>query len=546
MLSYFRTWLVVAVVLVAQAAAAEIPLLPSNPDFETAHFAGSGVCASCHNGLRDANGQDVSIERDWATTMMANSARDPLWQAKVATERRRNPQLDDKIGDSCTRCHAPMANVTLRADGAAHDLLHGGTPDPAHPNYDLAMDGVSCTLCHQIRDDGLLGTAEGASGEFSIDLSRRLAYGPKASPAINPMRNMSGFTPVHGAHMSDSAVCGACHDLRTPVLDDNGQLIQGGAHSGFPEQMVYSEWENSAYADGMPQARSCQDCHMPTTDGVKLANRPRWLQPVDDFSRHTFLGANTLMLDLIDRHSEELGATAADFAPAIAAARQNLRQAAEIQIPWARISGSELAFQVGIRNLSGHKLPSGYPSRRVFLHVVVRDARDRIVFESGRVEPDGSIVGVDSDESADAVEPHYQLITSPDQVQVYESIMADAGGNVTYTLLDAAGYAKDNRLTPLGFDKRLAPADVAVHGAAANDEDFDGGLDLVTYQVPLPSSRGRYTVTVELNYQTLAYGFLRDLLRDEDLAEVARFKRMYEATPIRSENIASQTFTVRR
>lgn len=50
---------------------------------------------------------------------------------------------------------------------------------------------------------------------------------------------------------------------------------------------------------------------------------------------------------------------------------------------------------------------------------------------------------------------------------------------------------------------------------------------------------GGISVSAEPNYQTLAYGFLRDLKSDADLPAVARFLAMYEASQIRSETIAS-------
>ena len=88
--------LLAAVTLTLQSARA------ADAFFDSAHFSGSGNCAFCHNGLFDANGNDVSIETDWSTTMMANAARDPLWRAKFATEIRRNPQHEGVLNDKCT------------------------------------------------------------------------------------------------------------------------------------------------------------------------------------------------------------------------------------------------------------------------------------------------------------------------------------------------------------------------------------------------------------------------------------------------------------
>jgi len=62
-----------------------------NDNFTTSHFSGSGNCAMCHDGLTDTSGDNVSIVRDWETSMMANATKDPFWRAKVATELKRNP-----------------------------------------------------------------------------------------------------------------------------------------------------------------------------------------------------------------------------------------------------------------------------------------------------------------------------------------------------------------------------------------------------------------------------------------------------------------------
>ena len=109
---------------------------------------------------------------------------------------------------------------------------------------------------------------------------------------------------------------------------------------------------------------------------------------------------------------------------------------------------------VFVENLGGHKLPTAYPSRRSWLHVTVRDRNDKVIFESGALRPDGSIAGNDNDADPRRFEPHYNEITSGEQVQIYEDIMGDTKGDVTTGLLTAVRYLKDNRLLPQGFDKR--------------------------------------------------------------------------------------------
>jgi hypothetical protein len=46
-------------------------------------FSASGACTICHANMTDESGADVSIDAAWRSTMMANAARDPYWQASV-------------------------------------------------------------------------------------------------------------------------------------------------------------------------------------------------------------------------------------------------------------------------------------------------------------------------------------------------------------------------------------------------------------------------------------------------------------------------------
>jgi hypothetical protein len=164
--------------------------------------------------------------------------------------------------------------------------------------------------------------------------------------------------------------------------------------------------------------------------------------------------------------------------------------------------------------LTGHKFPTSFPSRRAWLHVTVADAAGTVIWESGAHDPDGTISGNAADASPAAFEPHYDVITQPDQVQVYEPIMGDHTGQVTYTLLRGAQYLKDNRMLPMGADKEALPAEIAVYGEAAGDANFQGGSDLVTYRMDVGGATGPFTLHAELLYEPLSYQFVRDLLAD--------------------------------
>ena len=511
--------------------------------FTTSHFSGSGNCTQCHDGLTDTSGDDVSIVRDWGTSMMANATKDPFWRAKVATELARNPGLSAVINDKCSKCHAPMAHFEITQVQGGEITLFGpdGILDPSHSLHDAGMNGVSCTLCHQITDDVTLGTPAGASGNYNINDTKTL-YGQYSDITAQPMINNTGYTPEHSAHISDSAVCATCHNLKTPFVDARGKVLTTTPESEFPEQMPYTEWQNSIFDDAGSNPQSCQDCHMPKTTS-KVSNRPRWLGTKDEFAKHQLVGANTTMLTLLKDNAAQLDVTSTNMDLSIDRARAMLQSAVNISFVSASVNNGVLEARVKVENNSGHKTPTGYPSRRMWLNFKVTDSNNNIVFESGRVNANGSIVGADNDTNSAVFEPHYELITSADQVQIYEPVMGNSDNNVTFTLLRGAQYLKDNRLTPKGFNKLAVPSDVAVRGLAFNDADFNQGSDEITYRIPVAVA-GDLNVSVFLNYQTIGYGYLQDLYRDDHLEQVQTFKTLYDAQTLKYEQIASVQTTV--
>ena len=519
--------------------------LAENTNFTTSHFSGSGNCATCHDGLTDTSGENVSIVRDWGASMMANAAKDPLWRAKVATELERNAHLAPLIKDKCTKCHAPMANYEITKVQGGEVSLFGadGVLNPNHALYDAAMNGVSCTLCHQIMDDASLGTLAGSSGHYNINDTKTI-YGQFIDIFGQPMVNNTGYTPEYSAHVSDSALCATCHNLKTPYVNSIGNVMTTTPESEFPEQMPYTEWENSIFADTGSNPTSCQDCHMPKTTS-KVSNRPMWLGTKSGFAKHHLVGANTVMLTLLRDNAAQLDVTSTNLDLSIDRARTMLQSAATVEIVSASVNSGVLQARVKVQNNSGHKVPTSYPSRRMWLHFTVTDSENTVVFESGRINTDGAIADADNDADQSVFEPHYNTITSPDQVQIYEAIMGDSGDQVTYTLLRAARYLKDNRLTPKGFDKLDIdlPSDVAVHGEAVNDADFNLGSDEVTYRFPVSVS-GELNVSVSLNFQTIMHGYLQDLYRDNQLQQVQDFQVMYDRQGLKHETIASVQTTV--
>jgi hypothetical protein len=201
---------------------------------------------------------------------------------------------------------------------------------------------------------------------------------------------------------------------------------------------------------------------------------------------------------------------------------------ASLAITTAERLNARLVVEVQVANRAGHKLPTGYPSRRAWIHLTVSDQAGKVLFESGAMTPEGRIVGNDNDDDGLRFEPHYRSISSRDQVQIYEAIMTDSRGAVTTGLLKATSYVKDNRLLPRGFAKAGAHPDVAVHGAARDDGDFRESGDAVRYEVDLGRAQGPVVVEAELRFQPIAFRWARNL-ESYDAAETNRFTAFYRS-----------------
>ena len=499
-------------------------------------------CVACHNGLTTTSGEDVSIGVSWRATMMANSSRDPYWMAAVRREVIDHPEHAAEIEQECAVCHMPMAHTQALAEGRRVQLF-ANLVTAAVPGQDaaLAADGVSCTMCHQIRPDKL-GTRDSFNGGFVVDtnapLETRPIFGPYQVDAgrTSIMRSATGFVPTKGLHVRESTMCATCHTLYTKALGAGGKVV-----GELPEQVPFLEWQHSAYRD----ERSCQSCHMPVVqEPIRISTVMG--QAREGMARHSFRGGNFFMLGLLNRHRSELGVQALPQ-ELDAAVRETVRflqtETAIVEVLDPRRDGDQVSFDVNVRNLSGHKFPTAYPSRRAWLHVVVREAGGRVVFESGKMQPNGSIDGNDNDIEAARIEPHYTEIRQSGEVQIYESVMVDHAGGVTTGLLSGVRYVKDNRLLPRGFDKTKAHADVAVHGGAAGDADFAGGSDRVRYVVSTVGATGALTIEATLRFQPIGFRWARNLDR-YDGDEPRRFVRYFDAAAASSSQvIATATAT---
>lgn len=491
-------------------------------------FSTSGSCAICHTNMESDSGETVSLDVTWRASMKANAARDPYFLATVRSELNEFPELTETIEDKCATCHMPMARLMASEAGELARIFgEQGFLNPENDLHLFATDGVSCTLCHQIQETGL-GSDASYSGGFNIDTVTekpdRVIYGPYTADTAEAslMQSSSGFIPEKTEHISRAAICATCHTLYTPFIDSAGNIT-----GEFPEQMTFFEW----YYSDIRRTQTCQDCHMPEVEGgVRISNLSQTLR--SPFSKHTFVGGNAHMLGILDEFGDELGVTASSehFADAIERTLDQLQNhTAEIEVTDTKVFGNRVIADVLVTNLAGHKFPTGFPSRRTWIHVKLEDAAGTVLFESGGYSKDGRIDGNDNDEDPARYEPHYDGIVQTDQVQIYEAVLRNTNNAVTTHLLRAAGYQKDNRLIPFGFEKGAPIDDIAVRGSARNDINFLDGRDQIHYVMSFDSGRRPFILTVELLYQSISYRWAENL-RGGQGEPIERFSRYYDTT----------------
>ena len=338
----------------------------------------------------------------------------------------------------------------------------------------------------------------------------------------------AGYSPVARRHILESALCGTCHTVITPTVDGNGAVV-----GEFVEQAAYLEW---VVSDFPGEGKTCQSCHMPVLkDSIGrpaaqyIAHRPNNAfpfpptSPRTPFGQHFLVGGNAPMLQLLaQQFPNEAGMLSAN----LERTRESLSGSLSLELNGNREEGG-VNVRVKVINNTGHKLPTAYPSRRVWLHLSLLDAGGRLLFDSGSCDPrTGRINGIGD------WEPHRDTIRDASEVMIYETETADTDGKLTVTLLRAARALKDNRLLPRGFDERrglpegINPASIASVGTA-DDNNFRPGSDEVEYQIATGSAAGPYRVVLEALYQSIKPSHVASMDAQHS-AEEATFMGLYQ------------------
>jgi hypothetical protein len=504
------------------------------------YFATAGRCSGCHGrdtmglAMVTSEGVDVNVADDWRSTLMANSARDPFFLAKADHEVLVNPGHQTPIENKCLSCHAPL--------GMHEERMLGHAP------FNLAMldtsvmgkEGVSCLACH-MQDPDSAGNF--FSGELHFDSAR--VYGPYPDDEINVaiMEFFVGFRPGLGTHILDGRVCAGCHSLITETLDLTGTPTGGE----FVEQATWHEWKNSIYPAN--EETSCRGCHIPRIDDpIILASEYAFLPGHTPFGKHHLVGANAHMLRLMKDNREALGIPATDvhFDSTIARTLRTLQGAVEVAMEVTDRTNDTAFVAVQLTNLAGHKFPSGYPSRRAFVQLIATNTLGDTLFQSGRWDGTYELLGHDA-----GYEPHHDVITQGEQVQIYELVMGDVNGDVTTVLERAAAPLKDNRLVPDGFSTTHPSYDTTqIAGVPAADINFNhdamgtegSGTDVVHYHIATNGYTGPLVLSARVYYQPMPPLWNAEMFGHHSAA-IDTFRTMLDSSDGTPELVAMDTLT---
>jgi len=413
------------------------------------HSAGTYGNVMLYSGTKQPDGStpvmNVSPYGEWRWSPMGLAGRDPVFYAQLDSEiafvksffKNDPAKVAEKIktiNNTCFKCHGVMGKRRLDDD-------HGG-PDKGnferelvYATYDnnkqtyiygaLARDGVSCMACHRIAEDKVPFAAflkTKITGNFTVGNPAELS-GPFQDKEIvtDPMNNSLGIKPKHDAYIKSSRMCGNCHTINLPLMDNP----EADLNKPHLEQLTYLEWLNSGYQNEVgtnSKAQTCQDCHMPAkySNAKGTLNIPLIQQPIafieDDqypqtgnrlpdekirvrfrdkgFVRHQLQGLNVTLLEMFRQFMSPYKSNGSNIlANAILGVRQNdymsglddlstaidafVQQAqnstAEVSVSPTTVSNQKLVADVKVTNKTGHRLPSGVGFRRAFLEFRVVD-----------------------------------------------------------------------------------------------------------------------------------------------------------------------------
>jgi hypothetical protein len=249
-----------------------------------------------------------------------------------------------------------MQSIKLKGENAKRMCLRCHAPvTQFNGDYGLrdsiTKEGITCDFCHSI---------SGVEVDSKTD-PYKLSPGKRK---WGPLRKAS--SPAHEVEESEwfrrSEFCGACHEF----TGKGGVVVMG----------TYSEWKQGPYAK---EGKTCQDCHMPMTDEPIIRKGAGLKETPNKVNLHDLQGGHSL---------------------------EQLSKALKVRIASVDRVKSGVKVKVILTNVgSGHMIPTGIPSRKLVLRLIVRDAFNQIVMQDEKL-----FKKVLSDESGAVLESDAELL----------------------------------------------------------------------------------------------------------------------------------------
>ncbi|MEJ2609741.1 MAG: hypothetical protein P8179_06520 [Candidatus Thiodiazotropha sp.] len=485
---------------------------------------------------------------------------DRLGLTGIVTERDANGRLQPEehipvIADLCLRCHTPPGWLESHVEPFSIKSPHlkgqfWGSAITDHPGKpgapslwnplaesEAEIDGIQCDVCHRIEDNYKVPSNYDGSMMPAGNAGYFMSHNDYLDHTIE---GMSILTPNHD-FLKSAELCGTCHNVTNPIFKTKTEINGTVPDLLHPVERTYTEWYWSDFGPYGPEDKqaTCQNCHAP----MKFLGAQTWLI-------NPGLGDLWGKMDKVwteapffydippDRTSPVLNPDCGDstdpscwlpgaYPAAETRNREFMKRAATIEIinsPAAIERDKTFNATVRVTNLTGHKLPTGYPEgRRMWIDIQAVDLKTGwTIYRNGSINR-GSI-------------------RRPEEAKIYEMVsIAEGYDDLTFeghNILDlnkngrvshqekefhfilGNKVEKDNRIPPAGFNKDAYMADGAfIVPRDKLDNDYASGQnwDDTSYEIEIPRwVQGPLEITATLKYQTFSNHYANFLHIEDD------------------------------